>query len=96
MPKKKVTQYNVAQYQPDELNALKELVKEFVNKIETIDNEIELLKTDRKELCEEYSEKLDLKTLNAALKVVKIKQNVAHLDTYELFESVLEPKPGEG
>lgn len=91
MPKKtQVKNYNVAECQPDELNALRALVKEFVGKLENIDNEIELLKNDRKELVEEYSEKLDWKTLQAAIKVVKIKQGVAHRDTYDLFEAVLE------
>jgi len=85
-----VVQYNIAQYQPDEVNALKALVKEFVGKIESVDNEIELLKTDRKEICEEYIEKLDMKTLQAALKVAKIKQGVAHADTFELFLEVLD------
>lgn len=91
MPKKtQAKNYNVANCQPDELNALKALVKEFVGKLENVDNEIELLKTDRKELIDQYSEKLDWKTLQAAIKVVKIKQNVAHRDTYDLFEAVLE------
>ena len=91
MPKKtQAKNYNVADCQPDELNELKKLVKEFVNKLENVENEIELLKTDRKELIDEYSEKLDWKTLQAALRVVKIKQGVAHRDTYDLFEAVLE------
>ncbi len=80
---------SVAELQPDELNALKALVKEFMSKVESIDNEIELLKSDRKELIEEYSAKLDFKTLQAALKVVKIQNNVAHRDTYDLFVEVL-------
>jgi uncharacterized protein (UPF0335 family) len=81
--------YNVAQYQPDELNALKELVKEFISRVETIDNEVELLKQDRKELIEEYAEKLDVKTLNAALRVVKIQSQVAHRDTFDMFVETL-------
>ena len=72
------------------------LVKEFVVKIESVDNEIELLKTDRKEIIEEYTEKLDLKVLQAAMKVVKIKQGVNHQDTFDLFMEVLEPKAALG
>lgn len=75
--------------QPDEIGALRELVKEFVTRINTVDNEIELLKGDRKELIEEYSEKLDIKTLQAALKVVKIQNEVAHRDTFDLFLEAL-------
>lgn len=90
MPKKKsASNYNVAALQPDELNALRTLVKEFITKIESVDNEIELLKTDRKEIIEEYQEKLDFKTLQAALKVVKIQNAVAHKDTFDLFVEVL-------
>lgn len=85
-------QYNTAEMQPDELNALRALVKEFMLKVETIDNEVETLKLDRKELIEEYKEKLDLKTLMAALKVLKIQQGVQHKDTYDLFiEALTDP-----
>ena len=94
MSKKKIVeQYNVAHLQPDEIGALRALVKEFVGKIETIDNEIELLKNDRKELIEDYKDKLDMKTLQAALRVVKIQQGVAHRDTYDLFLEALEEEP---
>lgn len=79
----------VAELQPDELNALKALVKEFIGKIEYVDNEIELLKQDRKEIIEEYSEKLDMKTLQTALRVIKLQNSVAHKDTYDLFMEAL-------
>jgi uncharacterized protein (UPF0335 family) len=88
-------QYNVGEMMPDELNALKALVKEFVDRVSNIDNEIELLKQDRKELLEEYAEKLDLKTLTAALKVAKIQSEVVHRDTFDLFLAALDPT-GEG
>lgn len=83
-------QYNVAIMQPTEINALKTLVKEFMGKIEAIDNEMELLKEDRKDIIEDYSQKLDYKTLQAALRVMKIQQSVEHKDTYDLFMEVLE------
>jgi uncharacterized protein (UPF0335 family) len=89
MPKQALKQYNVAHLQPDELGALRTLVKEFIGKIESVDNEIELLKGDRKEIIEEYTEKLDMKTLQAALRVLKIQQGVAHKDTYDLFLEAL-------
>jgi len=96
MPKKiPPKQYNTAEMQPDELNALRSLVKEFVEKIESVDNEIELLKTDRKEIIEEYQDKLDMKTLQAALKVVRIKQGIAHRDTFDLFLEALDPTVDE-
>ena len=77
--------------QPDEHNTLKALVKEFVTKIESVDNEIELLKQDRKEIIEEYTDKLDMKTLTAALRVLKIQQGVSHKDTFDLFIEALGP-----
>jgi len=89
MPKKQAKNYNVALLQPDEINALRAVVKEFVTKLETIDSEIELLKGDRKEVIEEYTDKLDIKTLQAALKVVKIQNEVAHRDTFDLFLEAL-------
>jgi len=89
MSKRAPKNYNVAIMQPDEIGALRNLVKEFITKIEAIDNEIELLKSDRKEVIEEYTDKLDMKTLQAALKVLKIQQAVAHRDTYDLFIEAL-------
>lgn len=82
-------QYNMAEKMPDEINALRAVVKEFVGKIEAVDNEIELLKSDRKEIIEEYSEKLDMKTLDAALKTLKIKSKVQHVDVFDLFIETL-------
>lgn len=91
MAKKKET-VSVADMQPDELNALRELVKEFMGKIESVDNEIEQLKEDRKEIIEDYKDKLDMKTLQAALKVLKIQAAVEHKDTYDLFlEALTDP-----
>lgn len=87
--KNQAKNYNVAELQPDEINSLRELVKEFVGKVENIDNEIELLKQDRKELIEEYTGRLDMKTLTAALKVLKIQSTVAHRDTFDLFVEAL-------
>ena len=89
MPKHTSKNYNVETMQPDEINSLRTLVKEFVSKIESVDNEIELLKGDRKEIIEEYKEKLDMTTLQAALKVIKIQQGVQHKDTYDLFLEAL-------
>jgi len=86
------TNYNTAEMQPDELNALRALVKEFLTRASNIDNEIELLKDDRKELIEEFKEKLDMKTLQAALKVLRIQQGVQHRDTFDLFiEALTDP-----
>lgn len=89
----KVPEKHVAELQPDELNALKALVKEFIGKIETVDDEIALLKQDRVEIIEEYAEKLDMKTLKAALAVIRIQDTVVHKDTFDLFMEALERTP---
>lgn len=81
---------DVAHLQPDEVNSLKSVVKEFMKKIDAVDNEIELLQGDKKEIIEEFSDRLDMKTLNAALKVLKIQRGVAHKDAFDLFIAALE------
>jgi len=87
--KNQVETYNVAELQPDEINALKALVKEFIERMQNVDNEIELLKSDKKELIEEYKDKLDVKVLTAAMRVMKIQNEVEHRDTFDLFLEVL-------
>jgi uncharacterized protein (UPF0335 family) len=74
---------------PDEIGAVKVLVTEFMGKVESIDNEIETLKEDRKEIIEEFSEKLDVKTLQTALRVIKLQNSVAHKGAYDLFMEAL-------
>lgn len=85
MAKNKKQQIDVATLQPDEVNALRAVVKEFMERMQNIDNEIETLREDRKALVEEYSDKIDIKTLNAALKVTKIQSEVEFKDTFDLF-----------
>lgn len=72
------------------LSELKEVAQEFLNRLNTIDNELSLLKDDRKELIDEYSKKLDMKTLKAAMQVNKIKKQVEHEDTFDVFLEILE------
>lgn len=80
---------DVAEMAPDELNAMKALVKTFMSKIEFVDNEIETLKGDRKEIIEEFSDRLDMKTLQLALKVLKLQSAVQHKNAYDIFVEVL-------
>jgi uncharacterized protein (UPF0335 family) len=88
MPKQTETK-SVADMQPDEITALRAIVKEFMDKVSALDNEVEQLKEDRKEIIEEYSDRLDMKTLQIALRVLKLQNNVAHKDSYDLFIEVL-------
>ncbi len=92
MGKHKTPEKAIAELQPDELHALKAIVKEFMDKIQSVDDEVELLKEDRKEIIDEYSDKLDMKTLKIALAVIKLQRKVAHQDAYDLFIAALEEK----
>ena len=76
--------------QPDELGALKTVVGEFVRRLRTIEGELELLKESRKELVEEFKEKLDTTTLNQAIRVVKIRKKAKYMDTFDTFVQMLE------
>lgn len=54
----------------------KEIVQELVEKTATIDSEIKLLQEDRKSLLEEYKDRLDIKAFKAALRIIKLRENV--------------------
>jgi hypothetical protein len=75
---------------PSSITELEPIVKEFVEKLRTLKNEQELLKQDEKDLIEEYGEKLDMKTLKAAMRVVAVKEKVTHKDTFDTLVEVLE------
>ncbi len=51
----------------------KEVVKELVEKLLTIENEISVLQEDRKDTLSNYKGKLDVKAFRAALRIAKIK-----------------------
>jgi uncharacterized protein (UPF0335 family) len=92
---KKVKNYNVAAMQPDELNEIKKLAGEFITRMNNIENEIEMLNDDKRELVEEFEDKLDIKTLKLAMRVAKIQKSVAHKDTYDMFVQALEKLENE-
>jgi uncharacterized protein (UPF0335 family) len=54
----------------------KEIVQELVEKIASIDNEMKMLQEDRKTLLEDYKYKLDIKAFKAALRIIKLRENV--------------------
>ena len=83
---------NCFEHQPDELNDLKKTLKEFIDRRAVIINEIETLKEDLKDLVSEFKTRLDTKTLEAALKVLKIESNVKHRSTYDaMLEALKDP-----
>jgi hypothetical protein len=75
---------------PAGLTELEPIVREFVEKLKTLKNEQELLKQDEKELLEEYAEKLDMKTLKAAMRVVAVREKVERKDAFDTLVEVLE------
>jgi uncharacterized protein (UPF0335 family) len=53
-----------------------ETVRELVERIKQIDNEIKLLQEDRKTVLDEFMDKLDIKAFKAALRIVKLRKDV--------------------
>lgn len=83
---------NVADEQPSEVNELKKLVNEFIDRYRNVENELELLKESQRELVDEYKDKLDIKTLKAAMRVVKIEKTITHKETFEVFAEAVREK----
>jgi uncharacterized protein (UPF0335 family) len=75
---------------PSSLTQIEPIVREFVEKLKSLKNEQELLKQDEKDLIEEYSSKLDMKTLKAAMRVVAVKEKVDRKETFDTLVEVLE------
>lgn len=94
MPKENKKNKGGAEHQPTDLNELAKLVNEFVDRYTNVDNEIEMLKEDQRNLLEEYSDKLDIKTLKQALRTANIKKKVDHKDTFDAFVDILERRDG--
>ena len=62
------------------------VVKEFIEKLTRIEGEQKLLNEDKKALIEEYKDKIDMKALGAAIRIVRIKAKLgaseSECDTY--------------
>ena len=86
MPKQKIE----ADRQPVELGELKKIVDEFMDRFTTVENELDLLKEDQKNLIDEYSDRLDIKTLKQAIRSVKIRKKVEHKDAFDSFVEILD------
>lgn len=72
---------------PSSVTELQPLVNEFMEKYKRIKNEQELLRTEEKELFDEYKPKIDMKELKAAMKVASIIEKVSHKNA---FDTILE------
>jgi len=63
-----------------------ENIREYVNRLNEIENEMSSLRQDKKDLDVEFKEKLDLKAVKAAIRILKIRAD----NNEDLVESVLE------
>lgn len=65
----------------------KEVVKELVEKLLTIESEINLLQEDRKITLSDYKDRLDIKAFRAALRIAKIKSKLG--DSEDALDNIL-------
>jgi len=65
-----------------------ETVKELINRINQIDNEIKLLQEDRKSVLEDYKDRLDIKAFKAAMKIVKIRESVTSSELDQIIDAL--------
>jgi uncharacterized protein (UPF0335 family) len=80
----------VAEQEPQDQGELKKLLQQFMDRYTRVENEMELLKEDAKNLLEEFEDRLDTKTLKQAIRIVRAKKKIKHQDTFERYESVLD------
>ena len=76
--------------QPVSMTELEPVVKEFVEKLKRLEHEEETLREMKKELVQEYTDKLDTKMLKLALRVSAIKEKAEHKDTFDTFCEILD------
>jgi len=63
--------------------ATSESIKKLLGEMLRIDNEISLLKDEKKDVFDRFKNEVDPRTFRAALQVAKIKTKVNHLDEFE-------------
>lgn len=90
MGRPKKNKEEVANAQPMSITELQPIVEEFIKRYQSLKNEQDLLKEDEKALVAEFSEKLDTKTLQLAMKTIALKAKVQHKETYDLLVEILE------
>lgn len=64
----------------------KEIIHELVEKVIDLEHEIKTLQETRKDVLDEYKDKVDLKVFNAALKIARIKAKLAQTSDESLDE----------
>ncbi len=71
-------------------NDFETTVKEFVNKLTTIENEMTILRQDRSELFGEMKEKLDPRSFRAAIKIHNLQKSTPDQTSLQRILNVLE------
>ncbi len=74
---------------PENLNDLKPIVSEFIDRYRRLENEEVELREQKKQLVDEFSDKLDTKTLKLAMKEVELRSKVERKHYFDLFVHVL-------
>ncbi len=64
----------------------KEVISELTERLQSIENEIKLLQSDKRELLSDFSDKIDIKAFKAAWSLTKAKKNINDSE----FEQILE------
>tara|TARA_B100000131_G_scaffold288917_1_gene300593 strand:+ start:1156 stop:1389 length:234 start_codon:yes stop_codon:yes gene_type:complete len=65
-----------------------ENLNELVDRLLTIENEMNILREDKKTLLTEFKEKLDVKSVQAAMRIAKIKARLSDTSDETLDEMV--------
>ena len=65
---------------------VKEHVRELVEKLQRVENEMKLLQEDRRDLFVGYKDKVDVKTFKAAWSIVKKLENVNETELDNILE----------
>jgi len=63
-------------------------VKELVEKLKSVENEMKILAEDRKELFADYKDKVDVKAFKAAWAILKRRQNVNEIELDNILDIV--------
>lgn len=75
---------------PSELGEITKILESFMDRFRRIEAEQDLLKEDAKALLEEFEDRLDVKTLKQAVRIVRAKKKIKHQDTFETYEHILD------
>jgi len=65
---------------------VKEHVRELVEKLQRVENEMKLLQQDRRDLFVDYKDKVDVKTFKAAWAIAKKLENVNEAELDNILE----------